>query len=91
MTLAPKTEYQKGIWSRQHAELCASPTFQATLQTALVQMLYDEGSPADPVIASATWHRMAGARAFVHVLLNLAEPPPEKKIEPHQNIAFPKR
>lgn len=91
MTLAPKAEFQKGPSAKEHAELCASPTFQGALKTALLQMLYDEGSPADPALAAASWHRIAGARALVHVVLNLAEPPAEKKITPHQNLAYPQR
>lgn len=91
MTLSPKKDFRKGPWAKAHAELCASQTFQTAVQTALVQMVYEEGSPVEPIIATASWHRIAGARAFINVLLNLAETPPDRKIEPNQNLAFPKR
>jgi hypothetical protein len=86
MNMTPKVDFRNGPFSKAHIDLVVSPGFQEALRASLLQMVYDEGAPSDPVIAAASWHRIAGARALIHVLMNLAEPPQDKKIEPRTNI-----
>jgi hypothetical protein len=84
--MTPKIDFRMGPFAKPHMDLVVSPGFQEALRASLLQMVYDEGAPSDPVIAAASWHRIAGARAILHILLNLAEPPQDKKIEPRTNI-----
>jgi hypothetical protein len=87
IALSPKHRFQaKDQASKSHKDLVVSPSFQDALASSLAQMQYDEGTPALPELAAASWHRLAGARAFVHVLLNLCEPPPEPLQVPKGNL-----
>lgn len=90
MNLSPKKEFQRTPFAKLHAELVLSEGFTAAVNAALNQMVMDEGVTPDPVVAAASFHRICGARAFAHTLLNLSEPPPETKVEPRTNI-WPKR
>jgi hypothetical protein len=88
MTLSPKKRFQTegGPVHVFHVELSASANFHHVLETALVEMQYQESTSPDPVVAAATHHRLAGARAFVHVLLNLSEPHTVKKSDTTTNL-----
>lgn len=86
MTLDPKTIYLESPAAKKHAELVVSRDFQWTLTVALAQMQIVEGNSADPAVAAANWHRLAGARAFIAVLMNLAEPPQPSTRKPIGNL-----
>lgn len=86
IALTPKARFQRTRHAKPHSDLVLSDGIQEALASALLQMQYNEGTPADPTIAAASWHRLAGARAFVAVFLNLAEPESKPAIVPRQNL-----
>jgi hypothetical protein len=86
MTLQPRERFRNSPAGKFHIDLVTKPEFHHALEIALVQMQYDEGAPAEPALAAASWHRLAGARAFSYVLLNLAEPPAKPHSAPTQNL-----
>lgn len=77
MTFLPQDSFQKGPHFKGWKDLVASEQFFAGVSAALNQ-LSAEASPAkDAFEAAANYHRMDGARRFLHILLNLAETEPE--------------
>lgn len=72
---SPKKKFQKTPQAKVHADLVVSPQFQATLDTALLQMQYELGTAPDGTFAAAYWYRIEGARRFMSTLLTLAETP----------------
>ena len=66
--------------------MVVNETFQATLETALIQYELNQGIAPDMGTAAASHWRMVGAREFVNVLLNLSEPPTEPPKKPRQNL-----
>lgn len=86
MNLSPVQRFQKSDFAKMHAELTAAPWFHAAVTTALVKMQLEIQVPADPTQAACSAWKLAGARDFVTILLNLAEPAPQGKVEPRQNL-----
>jgi|SRR5688572_17676776 len=87
MNLSPKQRFQKNAdLSRAHLEWCAKDTTHAILEAALAQ--YVESQPAAPnqMLAVDYHQRLAGAKAFIDELLNLSEPPSERRTRPSDNL-----
>ena len=85
MTLNPKTRFQaQDALAKQHLDISASEAFQRAAESALLQMVMEIPSPKDQEQAAANWYAMAGARAYVNLLLNIAEKPqPPAKTSTH--------
>jgi hypothetical protein len=64
--LTPKARFLASPHAKEHAELVMHPAFHAALEAALASF---------SLAHSVTQEQLAGARGFILVLLNLAEPP----------------
>lgn len=86
MNLSPKDRFLKSTDARAHLDLVANPVFHHALESALSEMQLSVAKSSDP---AANWHRLEGAKQFVEILLNLADPPkarrrglPRENLEP---------
>lgn len=86
MTLNPKSQFQKSPLCKAHVDLVCLPGVHESLQVAMAQMQLNMGAAPDMGTAAAQAWKMQGAKEFISVWLNLAEPAPERKTEPHQNL-----
>lgn len=86
ITLSPKERFLKSPVSRTHADLVLSDSLIQAVATALLQMQVNQPVSADPTVAAASFHRMAGAREFVQTFLNLCEVEEPVKPVPNQNL-----
>jgi len=87
--LTPKERFQKTPAVKAHAELVHKDEFHQALETALAEM--ELQMPAAGVSAATAWDshsRMVGAREFITVLLNLAEPPAKPKPLPRKDLVY---
>lgn len=85
MNLTPKQDFQRTPYSKTHLDLCGNAGFHDALKCSLneLQLSYQDEDPA------ASWHRLQGAKQFIHILLNLSEPisVPKKTIRGENLIA----
>lgn len=88
MNLNPKARFQvENPEARKLiADVSANPLFLRSIEVALLELAYQESTSPDSGVAAATHHRLAGARAFVHTLLNLSEPLPQRKTDTKANL-----
>jgi len=74
MNLTPKKDFQgKKQFADAHRELVVSIPFREALHAALIDQVMSMSASSDPVVAAASYHRIIGARDFIHCLLNVAE------------------
>lgn len=68
--------------AKAHRELVVTDAFQVAVEMALLQYIA-QAAPKGSVEDAMSLHRILGAREFIGVLLNIAEPQklPEKKTE----------
>lgn len=84
MELTPQARFLKSPDAKYWADVSVNPAFHHALETALSVM---HTTPPHSPDASSNWHRMEGAREFVRVLLNLAEPPQRvRRGAPRENL-----
>jgi hypothetical protein len=86
ITLSPKALFQKTNAAKAHADLCANDQFKHVLQVTMAHMVFDSAVPSDPEEAANLGFKLAGAREYVHHLLNLAEVPEPRKPDYKQNL-----
>ncbi len=86
MNLQPKNRFQKTSHSKPHASLVVSDSFQIALEAALAQMQLNQPNPVNPASAWDSGSKMAGAREFIGILLNLSEPEAETRKLPDKNL-----
>jgi hypothetical protein len=80
MTLSPKSRFLKTTESKAHLDLVTQDYFQTALTVALAEMEMNMPPPGSPTNGWDNASQMQGAKRFIEVLLNLAEPPaPQKK------------
>lgn len=72
MNLSPRQRFLKTPEAKAHSDLVDSPSFQHALEVALSEM---QLAPPKGTDAQANWNRLEGAKQFITILLNLAEPP----------------
>lgn len=73
MTLTPRADFKKSDYAKVWHEATASQGFHAAVMAALVEMELRLNNAPDMATATA-WHfKMAGAKQFVGILMNLTE------------------
>lgn len=76
MKLNPKARFQAlEDLAKRHLDVSASESFQRAAEYALLQLLLEIPTPKDEEQAAANWYAVAGARAYLNLLLNIAEKP----------------
>jgi len=70
MRLQPKARFLVGEHAKPFLDMAAKPSFHAALEAALSQMQISATGSPDP---AASWHRFAGAKEIIKILLNIAE------------------
>lgn len=86
VALKPREMFQKTADSKEHLELVQKPSFQNAIHAALAEMQMRQIAPSTP---SQSWDagvKMEGAKVFISILLNLAEPTEERKQLPRKNL-----
>jgi len=86
MIQSPKAQFQKTKFARVHAELVLQEAFLAALNAALLEYVHSQVPQKDQYLDACAANRIAGARHFVDVLLNLAEPRTTPKIDDRSNL-----
>jgi len=90
MKLSPKQRFQQKhtVLAKKHLEWCASDEAHVILETAFAQ--FADNIPAAPnqMLAVDYHQRLTGAKAFIAELLNLSEPPTERKTRPSDNLTM---
>lgn len=69
-------------------EMTSSSTFEQAADITLLQVIHDLGDTTDELPASAVYHRLMGARAFLSKLKTIATrqlPPPRRTIGDNLN------
>jgi len=85
MTHNPKNRFQQQEdLDNRHLDVTASESFLRAAGAALLQLVMDMGMPKNNDEAAANWYAVAGAKAYMNLLLNLAEKPvPPSRISTH--------
>lgn len=84
MNLSPKSRFLKSAECKTVADILAKPEFHRALEVALSEM---QLSPPKGVDAQSNWNRLEGAKQFVSILLNLADPPAAtRRGTPRENL-----
>lgn len=90
VTFSPKNNFRESPDAKLHHELVATANFQRAGIAALqhyADILTSKGvGTLAPHEAQANYHKLAGAREFWGVLLNLTEAPETPKPRPQQNL-----
>lgn len=86
MMLQPKSRFQRTDDSKKLQDIVVSEPFQNALTVALAQMQLNQASPTNPPTAWDSANKMAGAKEFIHTLLNLAEKEKEPTRLPDKNL-----
>ncbi len=73
MTLSPKTRFLKTPDAKMLAELVVNPGFLNALSVALSELQMHP--PKEGTSAADNWNRLEGAKDYIRILINLAEPP----------------
>ena len=86
MNPSPKTQFQKTKHARGHADLVREESFITTLNYALLEYVHSQPTQKDTYLDSCVANRISGARQFIDVLLNLAEPRTTTRIDDRGNL-----
>lgn len=90
LELNPKARFkQSQADARFLSDVVTHNSFLNALQSALAQMQMDMPRGDNPAQAWDCHCRMEGAKKFINILLNLAEPDPVQKILPSKNLLNP--
>lgn len=74
--IAPKQAFQKTSHAKTHLDLVTTPGFHRAIEAALLEMQLNQIGSAD---ASENWHQLEGAKKFIRILMDLAEPPETRR------------
>ena len=84
MNLTPKKDFlEKKVFADAHRDLVVSTPFREALNAALLQYVLSIPVTQDP---ATSFHRIEGARDFVHALLNIAEMSKDPPTPPTTNL-----
>lgn len=85
MDLEPKARFLKSEHAKAFADISVNPAFHHALEVSLAEMQLQFRKPHQD--SAANWHELEGARRFITILLNLAEPPlPVRRGAPRENL-----
>jgi len=85
MDLNPKERFSKTEHYKAFMDISGNPAFHAALEVALAEVNWRLGRNSND--ATENWHKLAGAREFATILLNLTElPDSNRKPAPRQNL-----
>lgn len=88
ISLSPKTRFQKTQDSAVHAELVVKDSFLNAITFALAEYEVDLPSAESPARSWDAYCKIMGAKEFINTLLNLAEPPTERRDIPNKNLQY---
>lgn len=74
MNLSPKADFLKTDSAKKLADLVAASWFQNALTVGLAQMVMDLGAAENPSKGWDAHSQVAGAKRYIHTLLNLPDP-----------------
>jgi len=74
MTLAPKARFLKTPHAKLHADIVVTESFQSACEAAMLEMQVGLPAATNPANGWDAHSRMQGAKDFLYILLNLAEP-----------------
>lgn len=84
MNLSPKDRFLKSPDARVHLDLVGMASFHHALESALAEMQLSVAKSSDP---AANWWRLDGAKDYIRILLDLPEPPKERRRgAPRENL-----
>lgn len=84
MILSPKNQFLRTKDAKAVADMVANPALQRGLEVALAEMHLSVGKSSD---AASNWHQLEGAKRFISILLNIADPPtPTRRGSPRENL-----
>lgn len=89
ITFTPKERFQKSSAIKFHVELVTKSEVHYALEVALAEMVRELGQANDLATAASFHYRLAGAKQFMNIWLNLAEPKEVRAREDKQNLNRP--
>lgn len=84
---SPKSQYLRNqIVAEEHRKLTANPHIQNAVNFALLQMIWEQGTTANPDAAAQQQFQIEGAKRFATIFLTLADPEKQIKSVDHDNL-----
>lgn len=85
IVLEPKAKFLKSDHAKFFADLVLNPGFQNALAVALSELQLHP--PKEGTTAADNWNRLEGAKDYIRILINLAEPPDKpRRGVPRENL-----
>lgn len=82
MNLNTRQRFQETPAAKEHLDRVVEPGFRAAVEAALLEYQLMMTAGSDP----SNFYRIKGAQEFVTVLMNIAEPSPDKAQNRRQNL-----
>lgn len=73
-------------FSKQHAAVVDNSMIEASLESALAEMIMNQAPATDSTKAAEAHFRLEGAKHFIKIWSKLSTPQPTPKVEPHGNL-----
>lgn len=82
--LSPKASFLKTPEAKEYVDMAGTNSFHRAIEVALAEM---QLTPAKGSDAAANWNRLEGAKDFARIMLDLAEPPAQRRRgAPRENL-----